>query len=135
MAEGERRSARVDGGAELAGNRTTGESRIVCSPCANWRHSKRASGFPAYRVLDGECDNMIDAPQLVTTLRKGNRLGAVVKGFSESGKIRLAEAWEFFIAVDQARVGAVAGRCTKEFCQTSNKAIYRSVCVVEGEEV
>ena len=91
--------------------------------------------FPACRVLDGECDNMIDAPQLVTTLRKGNRLGAVVKGFSESGKIRLAEALELFIAVDQARVGAVAGRCTKEFCHTSNKAIYRSVCVVEGEEV
>ena len=40
------------------------------------------------------------ALKLITKLIKGDRRGAVVQGFTESNKNRLAEALESFISVD-----------------------------------
>ena len=63
--------------------------------------SKSFSGVR--QAPDEECDRMISALKLVTHLLKGNNLGVAVKGPTESSKNRFAEAWQSFIAVDNAR--------------------------------
>ena len=45
---------------------------------------------PEYWAPDGKCDKMISALKLVTHLTKGNKLGVVVQGFTESNKNTLA---------------------------------------------
>ena len=61
-----------------------------------------------------------------SVLKKGNKLGVEVEGITECSKNRLAEAWELFIAVDNARalvasgVGAVQGGAQKNR-QTSTR--------------
>ena len=64
--------------------------------------------FPEYWAPDGKCDSMISALKLVTYLTEGNKL-AVVQGFTESRKNRLAEARESFIAVDNTRALVTMG--------------------------
>ena len=47
--------------------------------------------------------------KLVTSLLKGNKLGVVVKGPTESSKYRLTQALASFIAVDNARALVTVG--------------------------
>ena len=108
-----------------AGNRTTGESRIVYSHC---RLATQHMTKWFFRRTEHLMVNMTRALKLVTNLIKGNKLGVVLKSLAEREQEQTCGGVRIVHFGGQCKNGVCwrSKRCTKLFCQISTRQFMKT---------